>query len=235
MPELASQRDEPGTLREYETIYILRPDAKPEQIQEVNEMVRALIEERGGKVIRIDNWGKRKLAYEVQKQLKGIYLYWLFLGNQGLVEEIERRLRMKDIAIRYFTVAVDEDIHPDARPTQFDEDSFAAAATLMPDEEDAYMGRTYEEGEEEGERKEGDARPAEGEAKPAAEKPAAEKPAEAAAEKPAEPAAEPAEAAAEKPAEPAVPAEAAVEKAAEPAAEKPAAEKPAEAAKKEEE
>lgn len=158
MPDLKSQRDEPGTLREYETVYILRPNANSDQVQEVNARVRKIIEETGGKVLRLDNWGKRKLAYEIRKQLKGIYLYWLYLGNAALVHEIERNLRMMDACIRYFTVAVDENVHPEVRPTSFDDETFAAAATIIPDEEDAYMGRTYsEDGEEKADSEEGKA------------------------------------------------------------------------------
>lgn len=141
MEQLKSQRDVPGTQREYETIYILRPDATTEQIHDVNTRVRRVIESTGGKLIRVDNWGKRKLAYEIKKQLKGIYLYWLYLGESKLVAEIERNLRMLDLVIRYYTVKVEEGIDPEARPTQMDEETFAATATTVPDEEDAYLGR----------------------------------------------------------------------------------------------
>jgi small subunit ribosomal protein S6 len=148
MEQLKSQRDVPGTQREYETIYILRPDATTEQIHDVNTRVRRVIENTGGKLIRVDNWGKRKLAYEIKKQLKGIYLYWLYLGESKLVAEIERNLRMLDLVIRYYTVKVVEGVDPEARPTQMDEESFAATATTVPDEEDAYLGRGgYEDAE----------------------------------------------------------------------------------------
>ena len=145
MAHLTSQRDVPGTQREYETIYILRPDASTEQIHDVNTRIRKVIESAEGKLIRVDNWGKRKLAYEIKKQLKGIYLYWLYLGGSQLVAEIERNLRMLDLVIRYYTVRVDEDVNPDARPSQMDEESFAATATTVPDEEDAYLGRVPDE------------------------------------------------------------------------------------------
>jgi len=69
-----SMRDEPGTKREYETIFILRPEVNQDGISSVNNRVRNVIESMGGKVLKLDNWGKRKLAYEIKKQLKGIYL-----------------------------------------------------------------------------------------------------------------------------------------------------------------
>src|SRR5881227_814635 len=135
-----SMRDEPGTQREYETIFILRPDTNQDGIQLVNTRVRSVIDQMGGKLLKLDNWGKRKLAYEVKKQLKGIYLYWQYLGSAGVVEEIERNLRMLDTVIRYYTVKVDEDIDPTARPQVVDEEAFNKAATTVPDEEELVTG-----------------------------------------------------------------------------------------------
>jgi small subunit ribosomal protein S6 len=226
MAFLRSQRDVPGTQREYETIYILRPDAATEQIHDVNTRIRKIIEESGGSLIRVDNWGKRKLAYEINKQLKGIYLYWLYLGGAELVAEIERNLRMLDLVIRYYTVKIDETVDPAARPSQMDDESFAATATTVPDEEDAYLGRVQDDAPAPAETPAAETPAAE---TPAAETPAAETPAaatdeaQAAAAAPAE-ATEPTE-------QPAPPAEAATEPA-EPAAEpeeQPAAPEPQEA------
>jgi small subunit ribosomal protein S6 len=135
-----SMRDEPGTQREYETIFILRPDTNQEGITLVNTRVRSVIDQMGGKIMKLDNWGKRKLAYEIKKQLKGIYLYWQFLGTTGMVEEIERNLRMLDPVIRYYTVKVDEDVDPNARPTSVDEETFTKAASTVPDEEELVTG-----------------------------------------------------------------------------------------------
>ena len=100
--------------------------------QLVNTRVRGVIEQMGGKLLKVDNWGKRKLAYEVKKQLKGIYLYWQYLGTPGVVEEIERNLRMLDSVIRYYTVKVDENVDPTARPPAIDEETFNKAATTVP-------------------------------------------------------------------------------------------------------
>src|SRR5215470_12320078 len=135
-----SMRDEPGTQREFETIFILRPDTNQDGIQLVNTRVRSVIEQKGGRLLKLDNWGKRKLAYDVKKQLKGIYLYWQYLGTPGVVEEIERNLRMLDSVIRYYTVKVDEDIEPTARAQGVDEEAFNKAATTVPDEEELVTG-----------------------------------------------------------------------------------------------
>ena len=119
----------------YETIIVGVPTLAEDEHGAIITALEATISEGKGTLIRTDAWGKRKLAYEVKKQLKGIYLYWQYLGTAGVVEEIERNLRMLDTVIRYYTVKVDEDIDPAARPQGVDEEAFIKAATTVPDEE----------------------------------------------------------------------------------------------------
>ena len=141
MARLQSLRDKPDTAREYETIYILRPNTPNEGVAEVNSRIKGVIEGMGGKVIKVDNWGKRRLAYEVAKERKGIYLYWQYLAQPGVVEETERNLRMLDSVIRYLTVKVDEDVDVTARPIELDDSSFEKAAQTAADEEDLFLSR----------------------------------------------------------------------------------------------
>ncbi len=141
MARLQSLRDTPNTSREYETIYILRPNTPNDGVAEVNAKIKGVIEGMGGKIIKVDNWGKRRLAYEVAKERKGIYLYWLYLAQPGIVEEAERNLRMLDNVIRYLTVKVDENIDVGARPTEVDDTTFDKAAQTAADEEDLFLSR----------------------------------------------------------------------------------------------
>jgi small subunit ribosomal protein S6 len=145
MARLQSQRDTPNTAREYETTYILRPNTSNEGVAEVNTRIRGIIEGMGGKIIKVDNWGKRRLAYEVAKERKGIYLYWQYLATPGVVEETERNLRMLDSVIRYLSVKVDENIDVTARPTEIDDTSYEKAAQTAADEEDLFLSRGAEE------------------------------------------------------------------------------------------
>jgi small subunit ribosomal protein S6 len=145
MARMQSLRDAPGTSREYETVYILRPNTANDGVAEVNTRVKNVIESMGGKVIKLDNWGKRRLAYEVAKERKGIYLYWRYLATPGVVEEAERNLRMLDNVIRYMTVKVDENINPEARPTELDETAYERAAATAADEEDIFLSRAPDE------------------------------------------------------------------------------------------
>src|SRR3954449_8207101 len=138
---LGSARDMVGRKREYETIYILRPDSTTDVISQVNLKVRGVIETGGGTLLKVDNWGKRKLAYEVKKQLKGIYLFFAYLGTAGLVEEVERNLRLTDSVIRYYSVKIAENVDPAARTSEFTEEAFTKAATPGPDEEEIATGQ----------------------------------------------------------------------------------------------
>ena len=145
MARLQSLKDTPNTAREYETIYILRPNTPNEGVAEVNNRIKGVIEGMGGKVIKVDNWGKRRLAYEVAKERKGIYLYWQYLAQPGVVEETERNLRMLDNVIRYLTTKVDENVDVSARPTEIDETSYEKAAQTAADEEDLFLSRGSDE------------------------------------------------------------------------------------------
>ena len=136
-----SSRDMAGRKREYETIYILRPDSTTDVIAQVNQKIRGIIEAGGGTLLKIDNWGKRKLAYEVKKQLKGIYLFFSYLGTAGLVEEVERNLRLTDSVIRYYSVKIHENVDPAVRVTELTEESFTKASTPGPDEEAIATGQ----------------------------------------------------------------------------------------------
>ena len=145
MARLQSLRDTPNTSREYETIYILRPNTPNEGVAEVNTRIKNIIEGMGGKIMKVDNWGKRRLAYEVAKERKGIYLYWQYLAQPGVVEETERNLRMLDSVIRYLTTKVDENIDVAARPSEIDDTSFDKAAQTAADEEDMFLSRGSDE------------------------------------------------------------------------------------------
>jgi small subunit ribosomal protein S6 len=170
MARLQSLNDTPNTSREYETIYILRPNTPNEGVAEVNSRIKGIIEGLGGKILKVDNWGKRRLAYEVAKERKGIYLYWQYLAQPGTVEECERNLRMLDNVIRYLTVKVDENIVVEARPSELDDTSFDKAAQTAADEEDLFLSRGSDESSSSGDDDEDEYANYHHEEKPKAEK-----------------------------------------------------------------
>ncbi len=151
---LGSARDIPGRTREYETIFILKPDTTNEVIGQANTKIRGVIEAGGGRLLKVENWGRRKLAYEVKKQLKGIYVFLRYLGQAGLVEEVERNLRLTDSVIRHYTVKMAENVDPATRTSEVTDETFASASVPGPDEEAIATGqagaRPFGEEDEEG-------------------------------------------------------------------------------------
>src|SRR5262245_58300015 len=138
---LGSARDMAGRKREYETIYILRPDSTTDVIAQVNQKVRGVIEAGGGTLLKIDNWGKRKLAYEVKKQLKGIYLFFSYLRTAGPREEGERLRRVTESVMRYYSGKIAGNVDRAARTSEFTEEAFTRSAAPGPDEEESATGQ----------------------------------------------------------------------------------------------
>jgi small subunit ribosomal protein S6 len=100
--------------REYETIYVLRPDVDPDGADRVATRVAEVVERESGRLVKVESWGRRKLAYTVAKQRRGVYYYLKYLGQGGLVSELERNLRMLDTVLKFQTVLLREDIEPES-------------------------------------------------------------------------------------------------------------------------
>lgn len=89
--------------REYETIYILRPDAGRELSEAVAGRVSDAIK-NAGKLTRIENWGRRRLAHDIGRIKGGVYVYFKYIGGGGLVSEVERTLRLQESVLKFQTV-----------------------------------------------------------------------------------------------------------------------------------
>jgi len=95
-------------MRIYEELFIVKPDAAEEEIEQVVEQIRGVIVSGGGAVDKVDKWGLRKLAYRVKKQHEGYYVLFQFSSSPEAVKEIERRLRVSDLVLKFLTVRIDE-------------------------------------------------------------------------------------------------------------------------------
>jgi small subunit ribosomal protein S6 len=102
-------------LREYETIYILRPEATDDAVEKLNGRVKGLLDQATARILRHEIWGKKKLAYEVKKSQKGIFIYLQFLSGHSLVAELERNFRMWDDVIKFQTIKLKDEVDADAR------------------------------------------------------------------------------------------------------------------------
>ena len=95
--------------RTYEVMYIIDPDTADDKIAKLNEAVGKLIEKEGGEVVRMDEIGRKRLAYPIQKKEEGYYVLFEIEGTGQEIAELERRMRVNDMIMRYLTVRVDED------------------------------------------------------------------------------------------------------------------------------
>jgi len=94
-------------MRRYETIVIVDPDLGEEQREGVFDKIRELIPQKGGLLVEFDEWGGRKLAYEIKKKQRGYYVRINYCGGGDLVSEMERQFRIDDRVMKYMTILLD--------------------------------------------------------------------------------------------------------------------------------
>jgi small subunit ribosomal protein S6 len=97
-----------GIMRRYETIIIIDPDLSAEEREPVLARVKDVIAQQDGYLAFIDDWGTRKLAYEIKKKARGYYVRFDFCGTGAVVDEIERFFRIDDRVLKYMTVLLDK-------------------------------------------------------------------------------------------------------------------------------
>jgi small subunit ribosomal protein S6 len=107
-------------LREYETIYILRPDVTDDNAVAFIQKMKGIVEKEGGKHIKITNMGRRKLAWERQKQQKGMFVHHRYLGKPGLVAEYERNLAIEETVMLRQSVVLSKAADPQAYAAEED-------------------------------------------------------------------------------------------------------------------
>ena len=95
--------------RQYELLYILPPDSTEQQVAELHEQIASVVSRLNGQIEKTDNWGRRRLAYEIGPHKEGVYVLELINGSGDLMKEIDRRLRVLDQVVRHIVVRVDEE------------------------------------------------------------------------------------------------------------------------------
>lgn len=139
---MANLVEHPKTIREYETVFILRSDILDDEHKKVLNRMSGIIEKLDGHILMQEEWGKRKLAYKIQKNSHGIYHYLRYLGYNDMVSEIERNLRILEPVIKYMTIKLGDDVDVDKRKEEVvNEGSCAPKETadyssVDPDDED---------------------------------------------------------------------------------------------------
>ena len=107
-------------LREYETIYVIKPDVEDAAAIAFITKMKGVIEKEGGKHLKITNWGRRKLAWERAKQQKGMFVHHRYLGKPGIVGEYERNLAIEETVMLRQTVLINPSVDPGERQPEED-------------------------------------------------------------------------------------------------------------------
>jgi small subunit ribosomal protein S6 len=132
---MSRQVTAPGRAREYETIYILRPDIDADGAERIGSRLAEVVGRESGRLTKVETWGRRRLAYDIAKHRRGVYVYLKYLGGGKVVSEIERNLRLSDGVLKYQTVLVRNDVEVQG-VTIADEDVKFERLELAPLEDD---------------------------------------------------------------------------------------------------
>jgi len=97
-------------MRRYETIFIVDNDLSEEERSPIFEKLKDLIQQHNGLQVMVDEWGTKRLAYEIKKKARGYYVCLDYCGSGTLVDEIERFFRIDDRVLKYMTVVLDKDV-----------------------------------------------------------------------------------------------------------------------------
>lgn len=99
-----------STTRQYELVYIALPDSTEEVLADLHQQVAGIAERFGGQIERTENWGRRRLAYDINNQREGVYVLEVLNGPAAMTAELDRRLRVLDVVMRHLIVRVDEEL-----------------------------------------------------------------------------------------------------------------------------
>jgi small subunit ribosomal protein S6 len=99
-----------SNVRQYELVYIVPPETTEEALNELHAQIVGIAEKFQATIEKTENWGRRKLAYEINRHREGVYVLELINGPAALVAELDRRLRVMDVVMRHLVIRVDEDL-----------------------------------------------------------------------------------------------------------------------------
>lgn len=97
-------------MREYELMFIIKPDAAEEDVVALKERLKKIMAEVGGEVTEeLPGWGRRRLAYRIEKYPEGVYSVWHFKGLPETVKELDRVMKISDVLLRHMMIRLDEE------------------------------------------------------------------------------------------------------------------------------
>ncbi len=99
-----------STARQYELVYIVTPEASEQEVTDLHTQIEQIVQRYNGTFDKTENWGRKKLAYEIGHHREGTYVVETITGSGELMKEIDRRLKVIDQVIRHLVVRVDEEL-----------------------------------------------------------------------------------------------------------------------------
>jgi small subunit ribosomal protein S6 len=99
-----------STSRQYELVYIVTPDATEQEVSDLHAQVEQIVQRFGATIEKSENWGRKKLAYDIAHHREGTYVVETITGSGELMKELDRRMRVIDQVIRHLVVRVDKEL-----------------------------------------------------------------------------------------------------------------------------
>src|SRR5262245_46177347 len=119
-------------------MFISAPTTTDDDLSKLTSQLENVIGEKGGKITKVDNWGRRKLAYRINKFDEGIYTLLFIEGTGQEISEIERRLRVTDFVIRHLSIRTDEDLKRAEKMKAKRKSAMASGASSNVDDDDDF-------------------------------------------------------------------------------------------------
>lgn len=125
-------------MKKYETVFISDPDMSDQAREELFERVRSIIDRENGIILNFDEWGLKKLSYEIKKKLRGYYVCLTYGGTGELVTELERNFRLSDLIMKFMTILITEHVTEESLKQEAEQFKEAAkqAEESVPQEEE---------------------------------------------------------------------------------------------------
>ena len=97
-------------MRRYETIFIIPADLTEDEINALIERYQSIITKNKGMVIKVEKWGKRKMAYEIKKQIRGFYVLMDLVSVSAVITELERNFKIDEKILKFMTIKKEEGV-----------------------------------------------------------------------------------------------------------------------------
>lgn len=129
-------------MRRYEVLIVLDPDMSDEDVKSLNERYSGIIKDHAGEIIKIEDWGSKKLAYLVRKKDKGRYVLFDFVSGPELINELERQFKITEDVMKYLSVKLDDEVDLEAFKAKAEKEAVQFEANPATDSELSPMKET---------------------------------------------------------------------------------------------